>query len=272
MNHRLISFDAIENARELGAIKTRDGRITRKGRLLRCGNLSRATDTDVERLLQVFSLTDVVDFRFPAEAGRDPDRIISGVRYTPLSTLPQSMIDGFSQGRVDEGEQPTNEEFAASLVHHARHPRAQELARRLYPAIITDPRSQRYYGDFLRTVLNAKGGILWHCSQGKDRAGLAAAFLLAALGADRETIIADFALSNKGFATPLAMLSLKVREMGGDQAALDFIQAMVGVSVKNFERGLSLIDEQYGSLEAYITNQLGFSPAEQEQLREKYLI
>ena len=263
-------FDAIENARDLGGIKTRDGRSVRPGLLLRCGNLSRATDADVETLLRDFRLSDIVDFRFDAEAAKDPDREIPGVRRTQLSTLSQRLIDGFSQGRVD-GERPTNEEFAASLVHHAQNPDAQELARQLYPAMITDPRSQRYYGDFLRLVLAAKGGVLWHCSQGKDRAGLAAAYLLGALGADRKTIVDDFSRSSKFFETPIAMLSAKVKEMGGDQAALDFIQAMVGVSTKNFERGLDLIDEQYGSLDDYITNQLGFTPEEQRRLQAKYL-
>ena len=268
--NRFIPFDAIENARELGGLPTAGGRSVRRGLLLRTGNLSRATDADVERLQRDFRLTEVVDFRFSAEAGKDPDRVIPGVRYTSLSTLPQRMIDGFSQGRVGD-EQPTNEQFAATLVHYATVPRAQELARQLYPTILTDPRSQQYYGRFLRIVLEAEGGVLWHCSQGKDRAGLAAAFLLTALGADRETIVADFDLSNEGFATPLAMLSQKVRNMGGDRDALDFIQAMVGVSKKNFVRSLELIDAQYGSLEAYVTGQLGFSPADQERLREKYL-
>ena len=263
-------FDAIENARDLGGIKTCDGRSVRLGLLLRCGNLSRATDADIEKLRRDFRLSDIVDFRFDAEAAKDPDRDIPGVRRTQLSTLSQRLIDGFSQGRVD-GEQPTNEEFAASLVHHAQNPDAQELARQLYPAMITDPRSQRYYGDFLRLVLAAKGGVLWHCSQGKDRAGLAAAFLLGALGADRKAIVKDFSRSTKNFATPLAMLSAKVKALGGDQAALDFIQAMVGVSTKNFERGLDLIDARYGSLDAYITNQLGFTAEEQQRLRDKYL-
>ena len=263
-------FDAIENARDLGGLKTRDGRTVRHGLLLRCGNLSRATDADIEKLRRDFRLSDIVDFRFDAEAAKDPDREIPGVRRTQLSTLSQKLIDGFSQGRVD-GEQPTNEEFAASLVHHAQDPRAQELARQLYPVIIMDPRSQRYYGEFLRVVLAAKGGVLWHCSQGKDRAGLGAAFLLGALGADRKTIVDDFDKSTAYFASPIAMLSAKVREMGGTQAALDFIQAMVGVSKKNFERGLDLIDEKYRSLDDYIANQLGLTPEERQRLRDKYL-
>ena len=268
--NRFIPFDAIENARELGGLPAAGGRTVRQGLLLRSGNLSRATDADEERLLRNFNLTEVVDFRFPAEAAKDPDRVIPGVRYTSLSTLPQRMIDGFSQGRVGD-EQPTNEQFAATLVHYATDPQAQELARQLYPTILTDPLSQQYYGQFLRIVLDAEGGVLWHCSQGKDRAGLAAAFVLAALGADRETIVADFDLSNTGFATPLAMLSQKVRQMGGDEQALKFIGAMVGVSTENFSHGLDLIDAQYGSLTSYLAGPLGFGPASQQRLREKYL-
>ena len=57
---------------------------------------------------------------------------------------------------------------------------------------------------------------------------------------------------------------------GGDEAVA-FIRAMIGVSRENFEATLDLIDQQYGSLSAYIENQLGFSREEQQQLRAKYL-
>jgi len=53
--------------------------------------------------------------------------------------------------------------------------------------------------------------------------------------------------------------------------AVDFIRAMVGVSRENFEAALDLIDQRYGSLSAYIENQLGFSREEQQLLRAKYL-
>jgi len=46
---------------------------------------------------------------------------------------------------------------------------------------------------------------------------------------------------------------------------------MVGVSTKNFEATLDLIDQQYGSMEQYLENQLGFSKEEQNLLRAKYL-
>ena len=46
---------------------------------------------------------------------------------------------------------------------------------------------------------------------------------------------------------------------------------MVGVSVENFERTLEMIDAQYGSLPAYLEKALGFTAAEQQKMKEKYL-
>jgi protein-tyrosine phosphatase len=120
-------------------------------------------------------------------------------------------------------------------------------------------------------VLNAKGGVLWHCSQGKDRAGWASAFLLATLGASRETIVEDFDLSNQSYAWQVEALTAKVQGKDGSEDAVAFIRAMVGVSRENFEATLDLIDQKYGSLSQYIENQLGFSKEEQQQLRTKYL-
>ena len=59
----------------------------------------------------------------------------------------------------------------------------QAMVKQLYPTIVTDQQAQTNYGKFLRGVLAAKGGVLWHCSEGKDRCGWGSAFLLAALGA-----------------------------------------------------------------------------------------
>ncbi len=268
--NRFIQFQAIENAREIGGLCTAHGHKIRTGLLVRSGNLSRATDSDVAVLCNRFKISDVFDFRFDSEAAADPDRRIPGVRYTSLSTLPREMIDGFSSGRNDT-EQQSSSDFVASLVRYASVPEAQALARRLYPSIIMSEESQRHYGRFLRGVLYAPGGSLWHCSQGKDRAGLATAYLLTALGADRETIVADFDQSNVYYEKYVQQLSEQVRRKGGDSDATDFIRAMVGVSVKNFCAGLDLIDSTFGSLQSYVENQLGFTAPECAKLRERYL-
>ena len=269
-SQRAIAFSGIENARDMGTLFMQNGQTVRTGMLVRSGNLSKATDSDVALLKGKYHLTDVFDFRIEAEANAAPDRIIDGVSYTHLSTLPKAFIQGFSSSRVDTTQMDTRDMLAV-LMKYAFAPKAQTMARQLYPAIVTDSTAQHYYGDFLRGVLNAEGGVLWHCSQGKDRAGWASAFLLAALGATRETIVEDFDLSNQSYARQVEALTAKVQGKDGSEKAIAFIRAMVGVSRENFETTLDLIDQKYGSLSAYIENQLGFSREEQQQLRTKYL-
>ena len=255
----------------MGTLVMQNGQIVRTGMLVRSGCLAKASDNDVAVLKGKYHLTDVFDFRFEAEANAAPDRIIDGISYTHLSTLPKALIEGFaSSGRSDTARMDMKD-IAAVLVKYALNPKAQMMARELYPAIVTDTLAQRYYGEFLSDVLRSKGGVLWHCSQGKDRAGWASAFLLAALGASRDTIVEDFDLSNQSYARQVEAMTAKVKELGGNDEAVAFIHAMVGVSKENFEATLDLIDQKYGSLPQYVENQLGFSKEAQVQLRDKYL-
>ncbi len=262
---RTLVFDGIENARELGGLVMQDGRTIREGVLVRSGELSKASDAD-ER----FALTDVFDFRFELERSRKPDREMEGVTNTWLSTLPQAFLSAFASGRADSTT-VQSASLLEALASYAFHPQAQEMAQKLYPAIVTDTTSQKRYGAFLRGVLEAKGGVLWHCSQGKDRCGWGSAFVLAALGAGRETIVEDFALSNVSYEKAVEALSAQVVQKGGGEPELAFIRAMVGVSVENFERTLEMIDAQYGSLPAYLEKALGFTAEEQQKMKEKYL-
>ncbi len=267
---RTLVFDGIENARELGGLVMQDGRTIREGVLVRSGELFKASDADVALLKERFALTDVFDFRFELERSRKPDREMEGVTNTWLSTLPQAFLAAFASGRADSTT-VQSASLLEALASYAFHPQAQEMAQKLYPAIVTDTTSQKRYGEFLRGVLEAKGGALWHCSQGKDRCGWGSAFVLAALGAGRETIVEDFALSNVSYEKAVEALSAQVVQKGGGEPELAFIRAMVGVSVENFERTLEMIDAQYGSLPAYLEKALGFTAAEQQKMKEKYL-
>lgn len=276
-SQRAIAFEGIENGRDMGGIVVEDGRTVCSGMLIRSGDLSKATDADLRVLRERYRLTCVFDFRMEAEAEAAPDRVIDGASYSHLSTLPRALVEGLaSQG--DDSAQMKKSDMMAMLLKYAFDPKMQAMGRQLYPAIVCDSVAQHYYGRFLRGVLRAEGGVLWHCSQGKDRAGWASAFVLAALGASRSVIVEDFDLSNESYAGQVEAMTAKVRqqaEAGGgnalEQEAVAFVQAMVGVSRENFEATLDLIDQRYGSLPQYIENQLGFSKEEQRQLRAKYL-
>lgn len=267
---RVINFEGVDNARDLGGLVMQDGRTVRFDMLVRSAKLTKATDADVAILQDQYHLSDVFDFRFDQEYAEAPDRVISGVTYTHLSTMPETLIAAMAQYGAGSGQLSTPG-MVDVLLGLAFDTKVQEMAKQLYPAIVTDPQSQANYGKFLRGVLAAKGGALWHCSEGKDRCGWGSALLLAALGASRQVIVEDFDMSNQSYADQVEYLSALVRDKEGGEGAVAFIQAMVGVSTPNFEAALDLIDQTYGSMDQYLENQLGFSKEEQMQLRDKYL-
>ena len=117
----------------------------------------------------------------------------------------------------------------------------------------------------------ADGGILWHCFQGKDRTGWGAAYLLFALGVDREAIIEDFDLSNTAYRELVTRLNLEIESRGGE-AEKEVVQAFMGVSTVNFVRTLDLIDREFGGMRNYLQEQLFLASDDIQLLRKRFLI
>lgn len=102
--------------------------------------------------------------------------------------------------------------------------------------------------------------ILIHCNAGKDRAGVAVTLILEALGVDRETIMEEFLLTNEiGRSEEKAIFLSKKRKNSrsvgrlsrGPSASAWF--PIVGVQPEMLEAFYVSVDEQYGSMDAFLT-------------------
>lgn len=263
-----IIFDNIINARDLGGMIGHEGRKVRSGMLLRTAHLHDATDEDISRLQNEYHLRRIFDFRSLGEAEFLPDREVPGATHHLLPTI------DLSAERVTE--QPIPQEAFLDLerhiVNYSFYPEVQAMAADMYPSLIRSEYSQLQYATFLRLIVETPdGAVLWHCFQGKDRTGWGAAFILSALGVDRETIIADFDRSNEAYSELVARLNDDVIARGGGEAEMDVIQAFMGVSTKNFRRTLDFIDREFGGMIAYLQNQLLLSKEDIQLLRKRYL-
>ena len=81
MDIQRISLERLKNTRDLGGFKTADGRRIKPGRLIRSGELSNASASDIQVLVQKYGLCKIVDFRTAAERAQNPDPEILGVEY-----------------------------------------------------------------------------------------------------------------------------------------------------------------------------------------------
>ena len=114
----------------------------------------------------------------------------------------------------------------SAKANYSFYPEVQAMAANMYPSLIRSEYSQLQYATFLRLIVESPedGGVLWHCFQGKDRTGWGAAFLLSALGVDREAIIADFDLSNTAYRELVAVLNAQIEARGGGDAEKEVIR------------------------------------------------
>jgi protein-tyrosine phosphatase len=99
--------------------------------------------------------------------------------------------------------------------------------------------------------------ILIHCNAGKDRAGVAVTLIMEALGVDRETIMDEFLLTNEiarieEKAVLLSKQSKKQRRNGRGPSASAWFP-LIGVQPEMLEAFYASVDEQHGSMDAFLT-------------------
>ncbi|MBR6304224.1 MAG: tyrosine-protein phosphatase [Paludibacteraceae bacterium] len=265
-----VSFDNIVNARDLGEMIGAGGRQIRPHRILRTAHLHDASPEDLRRLHEEYNLVRVFDFRSLGEAEALPDQPVEGATHHLLPTI------DLSAEKLTE--QPIPQEafldLETHIVNYSFYPEVQAMAANMYPSLIRSEYSQLQYATFLRLIVESPedGGVLWHCFQGKDRTGWGAAYLLFALGVDREAVIADFDLSNEAYRPLVERLDQEIIRRGGGEAEMEVVQAFMGVSTANFIRTLDLIDREFGGMMSYLHNELMLSPDDIHLLRRRFLL
>lgn len=261
-------LDSVINSRDLGGIKIGNKTI-KKGLLFRTAHLHDISDKEVKLLQDKYNLKRIFDLRSVPEAALMPDREIPGAQHIPLPTLD-------TEAEKQSGEAIPEEmwlDLSKHIVRLSFMKMFQEKARDLYPSLVLSEFSQLQYAAFMNLILETEeGAVLWHCSQGKDRTGIGAALLLGALGADKETIVKDFDLSNETYRPLVKQLCAAVEQAGGGEEEKDVVRAFMGVSVRNFKHTLDIIEANWGSIQGYLEEQMAIGPEEIKRLQERYLV
>ncbi|MFI8079806.1 tyrosine-protein phosphatase [Kitasatospora sp. NPDC086009] len=213
---RSLGLRGAVNARDLGGYRTADGRVLKHGAVLRSDGLNRLTDEDLD-LLAELGLRQVVDLRSldeVREAG--PDRVrglpVAVIAAAELSAAPitveRTAPDGVTLHHLPVFAADFDIYVALRDALADRSPekqrallgdgRAAAMMTGLYRWFVTDPVARERFATVLRLLAAPDGApLLFHCSAGKDRTGWTAAVLLTALGVDRETVFADYLLTNE---------------------------------------------------------------------------
>ena len=227
---RRISLGTMMNLRDLGGYPTADGQETHWGRLFRGDQPMELTERDFQ-WLQEHNVTTVIDLRSDLELERQPD---------PLAGAP-----GFTYHHCP-------------LVGGENLPDTEESLPKGYFEMLD---SKVYMTQILRHIARAPGGVLFHCTAGKDRTGCTAALLLSLCGVGLTDILADYQVSE----TYIMPLIRRVR------AEVPNLPAYMGRSKSEYmEECLRLLLEKYGSTQEYL-KVAGMTDEELNLLRSKLL-
>lgn len=261
LKNQLIGITSAHNARQLGGYRI-GKRSVKDNLLLRTAKISELSEADSILLCEKYKVQCVYDFRGKDESLSAPDVVPGKARYLSLAL-------SFSGGESQTTPKFENDEqMIGMLLQYAEHPSVQAMCTGMYDLIFFEESSQEVYRRFfadLLTVNPEEGAVLWHCTQGKDRAGCASAMLLAALGADRELIMADFILSKDYYDPMVSQVKTET------EAQKTVINTLISANPEIFGATLDKVDAKYGSLKNYLTECIGVTPEMMKVLRDRYL-
>ena len=177
----VVVLEGARNCRDLGGYRTASGRRVRPGALFRSDRLNSLSADDLDELASR-GIRTVVDFRAGPEIERDRSRLWASV--TSHISLPV--------GDTVDGDISMVDQILAGRLHSVSEADMVELYMKM---LLT-------YGERFAQFVSVAADIdhlpmLFHCTAGKDRSGLAAALVLEVLGVDRATVLDDYCVTNE---------------------------------------------------------------------------
>ena len=171
MDSRHLAWEGCFNVRDLGGLRTTDGRRTRSGRVVRADSLETLTASGWAAL-SAHGVRTVIDLRNDDEIGVD-----AAPRPATVTTV-HLPLDG-SEDREFWDIWDSGPQFATPLYYG---PHLQRFPERSVAVLAAIARAE-------------PGGVVVHCASGRDRAGQVTMLLLALVGVAVEEIVADYGLS-----------------------------------------------------------------------------
>lgn len=241
---RVLPLQGATNFRDLGGYATRDGRRLRWRRLFRSDHLGGLTEAD-QAQLAALGLTRAFDFRGHGERAAEPYAVPGLVQHS-LAIEPS--VAQHMERLADAGLPLTAERMAG-------------LMEDLYRRLVTEDLPR--FAELFQHLLAADAPLVFHCTAGKDRTGVAAALLLLALEVPREVVLQDYLLTNEVYRRPPSRHPGRVPE--------EALAVLWSVRADFLEAALQHVERQPGGVDAFLAQQLGLDAAARRALARRYL-
>lgn len=258
---RRITLATAANMRDLGGLGV-EGGVFASGQVFRSASLSGLSPDDGRHFTSL-GIAVVYDLRTSEERETQPDRLPDSARLEVLDVLADASESvAATIGKLRTAPDSMNELLAAGTI--------QQMLTESYRDFVRLPSATASYRKLFMSLADPlrEGAALFHCTAGKDRTGWAAAALLMLLGADEQTIHADYLQTNDDLLPTLEPLIMSAIAKGVDG---DLMRDAFGVRVSYLEATLEEIDSRYGNIERYFSSGLGLSAQTIDSMRERFV-
>lgn len=245
---RALKLEGASNFRDLGGYPAADGKTVKWGRIYRSADISKLTDADLTTLTDRHIAT-VCDLRGHDEIKNSPDRLPAGAQWVNLPA-------GSENTRAMTATLMSAKPVTRDSMMIAFYGRTDHLKAKYKPM----------FDQLL--ALNGDKALLFHCTAGKDRTGVGAALILAALGVDRATILKDYAATNVYWQGNREHVMASLRQQGIEEST---VKGMLAANPVYLENTFASIDQQYGSMANFLTQIMELTPERLAALRTNYL-
>lgn len=252
----------INNFRDLGGIPAADGKTIRYGKLYRSGHLAKIKPKTAIHLRDKKGLRTVIDLRAPAELCDKRDILPEGVDYLHLPPL------------SDEQNPAVTRKTATSILNRIMEfdGGARAYLSETYRTMVSSEPCLEALRELIRELMEEEdGAVLWHCTQGKDRTGVASAAVLLALGVDRDEIMRDYMRTNRScrfknfwIFIGVSIVTLSIRTAYSLHLLLSSQQDFLAAAFDE-------LDKTWGGTEGFLRDALELSEEDLSELREIYL-
>lgn len=255
---RKIELSYQKNIRDLGGLVGYNNLKVKSGLIYRGGFLGTVNDDDV-KIIDSLHLTDIIDFRGSHEFENRPDYPFKGVTFHNLPTM-----------KEDVKKEKSKSEDSNLLWFLGDNTDGFKHMYNLYPELLLSKVAIKAIRQFFELLLSNPGHVFYfHCSQGKDRAGLIAYVLEIALGVSPDDARADYLLSNEAMVIRAKHLVEKLNcEPFYNKTYEKALYEVFSAREEYLDHALNEVNKKFGSMENYIRKVLR---VDVEKLRAMYL-
>ena len=252
-------LDSVHNLRDYGGYAVSGGGRVAVGKLWRSGQLHGATAADIAHI-DALDLRAIVDLRGPKERIKAPN--------PPLpQSDPRSFETNHETANLIFNVKPDDDAAASVAMVDA----AMGAGYRVMPF---NPALIEIMTAHFSALATIGGAQLIHCLAGKDRTGLTVALTQHLLGVHFDDINADYLLTNSAgnIEARIEAGARAIRRVHRDDLPLAAIRVLMGVRDEYLACGWGAMNEQHGSIDAYLRVVLGVDEPRAAAIRANYLV